>query len=82
MAERFRTGAFDPDFVAMLIDILRDACAEVEKASGQEPREGIRDLLAKAIMQSAEQGETNPAALKADALRAIPDCLPAVSKES
>lgn len=80
MPERFRTGAFEPEFVTMLVAVLADACHEVEKHSGQPPSEDVRNALAKAIMEAAEQGQTDPAMLKSRALAAIPGWAPAAFK--
>jgi len=70
MSEYIR-GDFEPDFVMMLVDVFGEVCAHVEAASGEKPSEDVRNALAKAIMALAENGETDPAALKAHALASL-----------
>jgi hypothetical protein len=74
--DRFRAGAFDPEFVTTLVTVLREACDEIEARTGQPPSEHTQNALAKAIMTVAEQGETNPAVLKSHALASLPGLAP------
>ena len=80
MPERFHRGTFDPEFVTLLVRVLREACDAVEAASGETPSDEIRNTLAKAIMEQAEAGVTDSEKLKQRALAALPGSAPAKLK--
>ena len=71
MSKHICAASFEPDFVMMLVDVFGEACAHLETASGQKASEDVRNTLAKAIMELAEKGETDPLMLKAYALACL-----------
>jgi len=53
MPDRFRGGAFEPEFVSMLVDVFETVCAKVQAQNGDAPSIDLRDRIAKAIMHQA-----------------------------
>ena len=70
MSERFR-GAFEPDFVTMLVDVFETVCRQLEAERGAVPSVDLRDRIAKAIMHHAERGVTDAALLEQAGLKAV-----------
>ena len=71
MPERFRRGAFEPDFVAMLVDVFETVCRQLEAQRGADLSVEFRDRIAKAIMNQAEQGTTEAAVIERAAFKAV-----------
>ncbi len=67
------TRSYDPETVGMLGRVLDDAWMEVQALFGARlfDAETFRAELAKRIVAAANEGERDPARLKAIALRAI-----------
>jgi len=63
MPERFSRGTFEPEFVALLVDVYGGACAEADKRNGGLS-DAERDKIAKAIMKAAQSGTQDPDALR------------------
>jgi len=71
MPERFRGGAFEPDFVAMLVDVFETVCRQLEAQRGAAASVDLRDRIAKAIMHQAELGVTDSVLLEQAGLDAV-----------
>ena len=71
MPERFRGGAFEPDFVAMLVDVFDTVCRQLEAERGAAPSVDRRNRIATAIMHQAELGVTDALLLEQAGLNAV-----------
>jgi hypothetical protein len=60
-------GAFDPEEIVVMSEVLEAACKELGNAAGQP--DVMREVIAQRIIQAARLGERDPDRLREAALR-------------
>ena len=71
MPDRFRGGAFEPDFAATLVDVFETVCRQLKAERGAAPSVDLRDRIVNAIVHQAERGVTDVLILEQAGLNTV-----------